>query len=259
MTTKNIAGYTQMGSGTEKVIVLHGWWSDYTAFEAMFPYLDKDHFTYVFMDHRGYGTSREIPGDHSIAEIAGDALALADHLGWRRFHVAGHSMGGMAVQKIIQLARDRIQSAVAITPVPACGSPLEGDGRVLFHGAAGNDDNRRQILKYLTSDRLSESWYDQIIRRSRETTDATAFHDYMRAWTETDFSRDIQGADTPILIVVGEYDQAITADAMSQTLLEWFPNATFDIIENAGHFPMVETPARLATLMEDYMMKHADL
>jgi len=256
MKSESVIGHTLIGSGPEKVIILHGWWSDYTAYEAMLPYLDGESFTYAFMDYRGYGKSMHIAGAHSIDQISQDAIALADHLGWDRFHAVGHSMGGMSVQKIMHQAAGRVKSVVAVAPVPACGSPLDEAGRALFHGAADNDENRRGILKFLTGDRLSDSWYGYLIRRSRETTKAAAFHDYMLAWTETDFSDEVIGNETPVLVLVGEYDQAITADAMTHSLLEWYPNATFDIIGNSGHFPMAETPVRLATLMEDYMRKH---
>ena len=257
MTTEDIIGHTLVGSGPQKVIILHGWWGDYTAYNAMLPYLDGEKFTYAFMDYRGYGKSVHMAGDHTIEQIADDAIALADDLGWKKFHAVGHSMGGMAVQKIMVKASGRVTSVFAITPVPACGSPLDKDGRALFHGAGADDENRKAILNFLTSGRLSDSWYDYMVRRSRETTTAEAFHDYMLAWTETDFTEEVRGNETPILVLVGEYDQAITADAMTQTLLEWCPNATFDIIQNSGHFPMAETPVRLATIMENFLIKNS--
>lgn len=257
MTTESIIGHTVIGSGPEKVIILHGWWGDYTAYAAMLPYLDGERFTYAFMDYRGYGKSAHMAGDHTIEQIANDAISLADYLDWEKFHAVGHSMGGMAVQKIMGKAYGRVKSVIAITPAPACGSPLDGDGRILFHGATKSDENRIGILNFLTSGRLSDSWYNYMVRRSHETTTEDAFHDYMLAWTETDFVDEVRGNDTPLLALVGEYDQGITADAMTQTLLEWYPNATFDIIQNSGHFPMSETPPRLATLMENYLMKNS--
>ncbi len=252
-----IIGHTLLGSGPEKVIILHGWWGDYTAYEAMLPYLDGGKFTYAFMDYRGYGKSMGLAGDHSIDRIAGDAMALADALGWKKFHAVGHSMGGMAVQKITCRAVGRVKSAVAITPVPACGSPLDEEGRALFHGATENDGNRLAILNFLTSARLSPGWYDYIVRRSHETTITAAFHDYMLAWTETDFAEEVRGNPTPLLVLVGEYDQAITEQAMRQTLLDYYPGATLEVISNSGHFPMAETPVWLATLMERYLSAHS--
>ncbi|MDH3739096.1 MAG: alpha/beta hydrolase, partial [Alphaproteobacteria bacterium] len=75
-----VIGHTLHGAGPQGVIVLHGWMGDYSVFRPMFNFLDTDTFTYAFVDYRGYGKSKEIGGDYTMAEIAADALALADHL-----------------------------------------------------------------------------------------------------------------------------------------------------------------------------------
>jgi pimeloyl-ACP methyl ester carboxylesterase len=49
----------------------------------------------VAMDMRGFGDSDRSPsGDYSVAAMAGDIVAVLDHLGWRRAVLIGHSMGG---------------------------------------------------------------------------------------------------------------------------------------------------------------------
>lgn len=49
----------------------------------------------VAMDMRGFGDSTRSPsGDYSVPAMAGDIVALLDHLGWTRAVLVGHSMGG---------------------------------------------------------------------------------------------------------------------------------------------------------------------
>lgn len=49
----------------------------------------------VAMDMRGFGDSDRSPGaDYSVPSMAGDIVAVLDHLGWRRAALMGHSMGG---------------------------------------------------------------------------------------------------------------------------------------------------------------------
>lgn len=55
----------------------------------MFDALDATGCTYAFVDIRGYGNSREVSGQFTIGEVAADAIALADQLGWHEFHVVG--------------------------------------------------------------------------------------------------------------------------------------------------------------------------
>lgn len=249
-------GYTTYGSGKEGVMVLHGWFGDHTVFAPMIPYLDTDTFTYAFMDYRGYGKSRDIKGNHTMQEIALDAIELADKLGWDHFHVIGHSMGGMALIRLAVNHPDRIKSGVALNPVPASGVPLDADSQALFDGAVNSDENRRAILDFTTGNRLSRQWLDYRVESSRKTTNIDAYADYLVVWTKTNFAEESKGLETPLLVCPGEHDGALTEEVMKQTYMEWYPNATLSVLPNCGHYPMQEIPVYLATTMENFMREH---
>lgn len=64
------------------------------------------------LDNRGMGRS-SVPNkksDYSTRIMAKDAIALLDHLGWKKAHVFGHSMGAMIACKMAALVPDRILS-----------------------------------------------------------------------------------------------------------------------------------------------------
>ena len=251
-------GHTIVGSGKQKVLVLHGWFGDYEVWEPTFNSLDKDTFTYVFMDYRGYGKSRDINGDYSMGEIASDAISLTNDLGFDNFHAVGHSMGGMAIQRLIldMDDRKRVKSAVAIDPVPACGAQLDGDSWALFEGAITNDENRYNILDFTTGNRNSAQWLNYMVERSRASTTVDAFAGYLNAWVKENFVEETKGLETPFLVCIGEHDLAFSKEAMEDTYLAWLPNSQLEIIANAGHYPMQEAPVNLATGMEAFMKQH---
>lgn len=251
-------GHTLIGNGENNVVVLHGWLGDHTAFEPTYDALDTDTFTYAFVDYRGYGKSKDTTGKHTMEEIAGDVMELVDELGWHEFHLVGHSMGGMAAQRVLLDINDpeRIRSVVAITPVPACGVPFDEANTQLFNGAIRNDENRKMILDFTTGNRNSEKWLDHMVKHSREATTEKAFADYLTAWTQTNFADEIKGNKTPVCVCIGEYDPAFTEEAMNQTYLDWLPNSELALITNAGHYPMLETPVQMATVMETFMKRH---
>ena len=83
-----------VGSGPNKVICLNGWFGHARGWGPLMHSLDTQHFNYAFMDYRGYGARKGSGGPYTIAQIGHDVLALADHLGWQRFSLVGHSMGG---------------------------------------------------------------------------------------------------------------------------------------------------------------------
>jgi pimeloyl-ACP methyl ester carboxylesterase len=248
-------GYHQVGNGEENVLVLHGWLGDSSVFEPMIPFLDTAAFTYVFMDYRGYGRSKTLTGAYTIAEIAEDALALVDTLGWERFHLLGHSMGGMAVQWIAAEVPSRVKRMVGITPVPASGFPFDTQTEALFRGAKDNAANREMILMHTTGNRLSPAFGRVMAERSLTQTTPEAFEGYLTAWSATDFTDRVEGLAVPFRVIVGEHDPAVTVALMNDTVMRWFPNTELTLLSGAGHYPMVETPLTLATLCESWLQQ----
>ena len=86
--------YVTVGSGDHHVLAMHGWFGSARGWGSLPVFLDGSAYTYVFMNLRGYGDRQEVPASSRMDEAAADALAVADDLGWDRFSVIGHSMGG---------------------------------------------------------------------------------------------------------------------------------------------------------------------
>jgi pimeloyl-ACP methyl ester carboxylesterase len=61
-------------------------------------------------DNRGIGGSTIRDGRLTIDDMASDALAVADALGFERFHLGGHSMGGVIAQAVALRAPRRLLS-----------------------------------------------------------------------------------------------------------------------------------------------------
>jgi pimeloyl-ACP methyl ester carboxylesterase len=246
-------GYETFGEGDRKVVVLHGWFGDETFMHPLRNALSPDEFTYVFPACRGYGASRRLAGDYTLEEISSDVLALADQMGLGRFSLVGHSMGGKFMQRVAVDAPGRVVKMVGVTPVPAAPVPFDEQGWALFDGAAASLDNRRAIIDFTTGSRHSKAWIDAMARRSEATSTREAFAAYLPAWAKTDFHGAVAGSRTPVKVIVGEHDPAITAGAIQATFLQWYANAELEIIPNAGHYPMDETPVALATTIEAYL------
>jgi esterase len=243
-------GHKLVGEGASRVLVLHGWLGDHRMFEPMFDSLNFESFTYAFMDYRGYGRSKELTGDYTLDEIAGDAFALAGKLGWDWFDVVGHSMGGMAAQRMIADDAERVRAAVLIAPVPACGLKFDEDTWALYHGAIDDPIKRAGAVDLTTGGRLSASWLDAVSSRSFAHSTREAVAAYFEAWTKTDFSARMNGIAHRTKVLVGEHDAVVTPKLMNETILAWNPRAEMDILQNCGHYPMLETPVYLATVME---------
>jgi pimeloyl-ACP methyl ester carboxylesterase len=68
----------------------------------------------VALDNRGHGQSAKLyrPEDYGTPLMAGDALALLDHLGIGRAHVMGYSMGARITAFLAASHPDRVRSAI---------------------------------------------------------------------------------------------------------------------------------------------------
>lgn len=242
-----------VGAGSHRVICLHGWFGSAEGWGPFIHALDTDAFTYAFMDYRGYGARQGEAGSYTMDEIASDALALADQLGWDTFSLVGHSMGGMAIQKVVAESSGRVQRIVGINPVPATGVPFDDQSWGLFSGAAENDANRFAIIDFTTGNRLTSTWINEMVEFSVANSTRPAFGEYLNAWAKSDFQASLVGNSVPALAIVGEHDPAITADVMSATWMNAFPNGELQVFANAGHYPMFETPVALASAVEGFL------
>jgi pimeloyl-ACP methyl ester carboxylesterase len=241
---------TVIGSGPVKVIALHGWFGSATGWGDLPSLIDQDAYSYAFLDYRGYGARRDETGEFTIPEIAGDAIALADQLGWDRFALVGHSMGGSAVQRVYADVPDRVTALIGISPVPASGVPFDDDSWQLFEGAARDDGNRYAIIDFTTGNRQSPTWLNQMVAFSVQASTREAFGAYLPSWAKYDFAARLPTPAVPVKAIVGQYDPALGEATMRATWLQQLPGCELDVQANAGHYAMYETPVALITSIE---------
>ncbi|MFS8013735.1 putative carboxylesterase [Helianthus anomalus] len=106
--------YTAYGSGPIKVLMIIGLAGTHDSWNPQIEGLinDENGIQVCAFDNRGMGRS-SIPknkAEYTTRVMANDALSVMDHLGWKKAHVFGHSMGGMIACKLAAISPDRILS-----------------------------------------------------------------------------------------------------------------------------------------------------
>ena len=254
--SENRLGFTTVGNGPVKTIVLHGWFGDHTVWAPTLPFLNAETFTYVFVDYRGYGLSRGLDGRHTIAEIGADALAVADELGWDRFCLVGHSMGGKVAQWIAMNAPDRVTAVLGVTPVPASALAMPAEVTALFSNAGGDDGAALAVIDDSLGRRLRPTVARSILKLQREASTREAFDDYFVAFCASDFSDQTHLLRAPLLVLAGEHDGGISPDFVRASYPALYPHVEIDVLPNCGHYPMLETPAWLVTRIEEFLLNN---
>ena len=243
-----------VGSGPHHVLAVHGWFGSARGWGSLPEWIDGSAYTWAFMDLRGYGDRMQVAGEFTVEEAAADALAVADDLGWDRFSVVGHSMGGKFAHRVLLEAPDRVRALVGLNPVPAGATPFDEQGWALFSGAADNPGNRAAIIDFTTGSKLTKTFINGVVQHSLDNSTVEAFAAYLQAWAKTDFSAEAKvDTATPVKLIVGVNDPALSADVMEQTWRVFFPEAELTILPDAGHYPMFESPVSLATSIEEFL------
>jgi pimeloyl-ACP methyl ester carboxylesterase len=248
------SSHLTVGSGDHHVLAIHGWFGSARGWGSLPDFLDGSAYTYVFMNLRGYGDRQEVAGEFTVDEAAADALAVADDLGWDRFSVLGHSMGAKFGHRVLLEAPDRVRKLVGLNSVPAGQVPMDAEGWGLFSGAATDPRNRAAIIDFTTGNKLTKTFIKGVVQHSLDNSTVEAFAAYLQAWAKSDFTAQAKvDTATPVKLIVGVNDPAMSANVMEQTWRVFFPNAELTILPDAGHYPMFESPVSLATSIEEFL------
>jgi pimeloyl-ACP methyl ester carboxylesterase len=98
-----------------KLLLVMGWITTHKAWGKLLAYF-ATHTQYqcCVFDNRGIGWSSVPSGIYNMTDMATDAIALADHIGWQKFHLVGASMGGMISLRMAAVIPDRLLSLVLL-------------------------------------------------------------------------------------------------------------------------------------------------
>lgn len=115
----------------KRVLGLHGWLDNAASFDALAPGLEG--YRVVALDLPGHGHSDHRPADctYHFIDYVGEALAAADALGWQRFTLLGHSLGGAIGALLAAAAPERIERLALIESLgPLSEEPAQAPQRL---------------------------------------------------------------------------------------------------------------------------------
>jgi pimeloyl-ACP methyl ester carboxylesterase len=104
----------RFGHGGAPVLALHGWLDNAASFVPLAAHLDG--VDLVALDLPGHGASAHLPpsAEYTLVNAARAVLSAADALGWSRFALLGHSMGGATATLVAAGAPARVERLALI-------------------------------------------------------------------------------------------------------------------------------------------------
>jgi pimeloyl-ACP methyl ester carboxylesterase len=184
-----------------------------------------------------------------------DLVGVADQLGWETFHLIGHSMGGQAVQGILanEQYRERVLSAVLVSPVPSQGFPLDAESESMFLKAASTPAVMEGVVGTLAGGQHSAGFSQYVNALSQATVDEDTLRKYLQAWTLDDVSEGIRGYEGPVLVLSGELDPVLGPPVAGKIAAQ-FSDSTHHVIPATGHFPPLESPTLVSARIGEHVL-----
>lgn len=246
--------YKRFGQGERKVLALHGWLGDERFLDPMRHALDESAFEYAVPAYRGYGSSAAIEGRYTLDELARDLGELVEALGWSRFSILGHSMGGLIGQRLLLDHGDRVEKLVGVAPVPASGAGLDAQTIAMFRAATTDMGVRRAIMDFSTGNRLSSAWLDYATGLT-DLARADAMDGYLTVFASSNIADQVHGLELPVMVMAGANEPGDSTATMRATYLHHFPNAELEVLPNVGHCPIDEAPLHVAAVTERFLKR----
>lgn len=249
--------YALHGDAGEWVLLLHGLFGSGDNLGALARALAAD-FRVVAMDLRNHGRSPHAP-TMTLAEMAGDAVALLDTLGIDAAHVVGHSLGGKVAMQLALGHPARVRRLVCADIAPMQYTPhhqgifaglqavdlaalhQRGDADAVLAHFIDAAPVRQFLLKSLYRDDAGFHW-----RFDLQALIAN-YAEVLAPPTGTPFAG-------PTLFIKGELSDYLLPE-YEPTIRALFPNCGVKIINGTGHWLHGEKPAVFNGLVRSFLTK----
>jgi 3-oxoadipate enol-lactonase len=203
----------------------------------------KQQLRCITVDTRGAGYSSVPKGPYQIADLARDIAELSTALSIERPILAGHSMGSFialtfAVEQLAPLTGLVLVSTAAVAPTSI---------QHVIHGAAGS---RAEIVDHLAAINLGRGSSNEISNQFKQLflsrpLRGSGYLAQLAAINQYDLRDTPLGLTMPCCIIHGTEDNLIPL-SFAERLASKIPHSTFEALSGIGHFPIIESPERVA-------------
>jgi 3-oxoadipate enol-lactonase len=232
--------YYEVHGDGEPLLCVMGLAADTLAWALQVPAFSAQHRTVVF-DNRDVGRSSLAEGSYEIADMAHDALALADALELDSFHLLGVSMGGAIAQEMAVTAPERVRTLTLAVTFAAGGRWAQTLNRLW--GARVQHMSREERVDELMLLCLSEAffenaegvaWLRDLMLKNPHPQPPEAFARQLDASSRHD-ARDRLGTLTMPTRVIGAEHDILVPVWKSREVAALIPGAQLTVLDACPH------------------------
>jgi non-heme chloroperoxidase len=241
--------YKDWGKGAP-VVFSHGWPLNADVWDDQMMFMTLQGFRSIAFDRRGHGRSSQPSDGNNYDTFAEDLSELIGALDLKGAILVGHSAGAGDIARYIgRYGTASVSGVVLVSAIPPLllktpanpgGVPID-----VFDGIrAGVANDRAQFYRDLGDGpffganrpgaKVSEGIRDAFWLWCMQVG-LQASYEGIKAFSETDFTRDLKRFDVPTLIIHGEDDQNVPIATTARISSKMIKNATLKVYAGAPH------------------------
>jgi len=241
--------YKDWGAG-QPVVFSHGWPLSSDSWESQMLFLASHGYRCIAHDRRGHGRSSQPWNGNEMNTYADDLANLLDTLDLKQAALIGFSAGGGEVARYIgrhgtkRVARVALIAAVPPLMLKTANNPGGLPIKAFDDIRAGSMADRSKLYQDIASGpffgfnrpgaKISQGMIDWFWLQGMQAGHKNTF-DCIKAFSETDFTEDLEKFDVPTLIIHGDDDQIVPIAAAALASAKLVKHPTLKIYPGAPH------------------------
>ena len=236
------------------LVLVHGFLGSSKMWKPQIDFF-KDHFRIITPDLPGFGKSNKAKSHNSIQSIANLLINCLEEKKIHKFHLLGHSMGGMIVQEMAKKIGDKISKLVCYSTGPRGEMP----GR--FETVDESRENLQKKGLETMARNIAKTWFikgenakyfDVCIETGKQTSMEAVDNSLVafKNWNGVDTLKNIKNET---LIIWGDQDKSYNFEQV-QTLEKNIENSKLIIFKNCAHNVHLEQTDQFNKTIKNFLL-----
>jgi pimeloyl-ACP methyl ester carboxylesterase len=231
--------------GRETILFVHGAGGGQYTWSYQKGFFEKE-FNPIMIELPGHGES-EGEGEQEVVRYAEHVHAFLKALGLRKVFLVGHSMGGAIVQTLA-LSHPEMMKGIVLVGTGARLKVLP----LILDGIKNNfKETVLKINQFVYSRKAQADLIEKGVSLMLQCRPEILYSDFL-ACDRFDLMNEVEKIDLPALILCGDDDQ-LTPVKYSQFLCSRIKGSKLEVLPNAGHMLMMESPRTFNEKIEEFI------
>ena len=254
--------HTEQGDG-EPLLCVMGLASDSQGWGLQSEALSES-FRVIVFDNRDVGRSTQCDADYDIADLADDAIGLADHLGLETFHLLGISLGSCVAQRVALKIGARIRT-LTLAATWAGTAPAYSEMRARVWEREVRRCTTEEWLEEMMLLTLSENVFEthegvdtmkKMALENPHPQSTDGLIRQIRSMSRHDVRDRLTELDMPVHVIAGDRDVLIPP-WKSEEVAEHVTGSTLTILRGIGHSMNLERAEQFNDVVLSWLREQA--